>query len=883
MMDSDDTHSLAAERLFFNLLGRGESIDDEAFAALLRDRPDLATDLEQVRRDYDANRAVLLNRKIAATAVRGGDQLATLLRGRRAFGDRYRLVHTLARGGMGVVREAWDRDLDRSIALKAAHGGGSSSSIDLRQRLIAEEAQVLGKLDHPAILPVHEIGLDSDDRLYFTMPLVAGTTLTDCIADRDLEGGWPLPRRIRVLAAVCSAVEYAHSRGVVHRDIKPDNIMVGEHGEARLVDWGLCSLLGEPTEDQQPLTLEVAADGSLVTGDGRVIGTPAYMAPEQAAGRAADERSDVYALGATLYHTLSRSAPYSDDARSTDMEALVTLVRSQPPTRLGAMDEHAPAPLVAICERAMARDPAQRYESVTEFRAELEAWLDGRVVRSFESGAWAELRRWTQRNPVIAALGVGLVIAIAGFGAALHRWLTTERDRREAADARFILEATLGTDSFLTQLERDAEALGPVRSTMVGAMEQLLTRAHALDERQTNANAVAARLRDAPPQYIEGGTVERLLEITTPLDARFQAAHTRTLPDLRARLADARAIEELSITRHAERWREARGAILRSERYGAGRVDLEPQVGLVPLGENPATRLWEFYHLLSAENREQLPVIEADGSIRVEADMGIVFVLVPGGLAHVGCQSEDPERPYYSKAGAASGMTPVQSVELAPFFVARHELTRGQWLRLSNGDEPSYYTPQNHYTLSNNRHPVENFSFESCDRLLARYELTAPTAAQWEYAARAGTTTAFWTGEDPGDAENLYDQSAADAGVPGKGSVAKFTDGWALHSPVGSLPRFNAFGLYDVHGNVRELTLDQWLPRDGYPLRAGDGLRVPTDAVLRAGNTQSRVLRGGCYMVTEGRAVVYWRLPLAPGRRDPTVGVRVSRKVSRAE
>jgi serine/threonine protein kinase len=251
-------------------------------------------------------------------------------------GTRYRIEGELARGGMGAILRVHDDELGRDLAMKVVLGEADSRELerlsDSQGRYLArflEEAQITGQLDHPGIVPVHELGIDSDGRLYFTMKLVKGRELREILplvrGERD---GWNRTRALSIILKVCEAVAYAHSKGVIHRDIKPANIMVGEFGEVYVMDWGLARSLGRRDSHDVRLRTEVdsarsirterrrereeSSGSPLVTMDGDVVGTPCYMSPEQAQGRIAElgPRSDVYSVGALLYELLSGQMPY---------------------------------------------------------------------------------------------------------------------------------------------------------------------------------------------------------------------------------------------------------------------------------------------------------------------------------------------------------------------------------------------------------------------------------------------------------------------------------------------------------------------------------------------------------------------------------------------
>lgn len=270
----------------------------------------------------------------------GEQSVADLIARRGSQSSRYLIDKEIARGGMGAVLRGIDCDIRREIAIKVMLDAANPH----KKARFVEEAQITGQLEHPNIVPVHELGLDEHGRPFFTMKMVKGRSLDDILkrlaSDPGAEADWPLSRLLTILVNVCHALSYAHSRRVIHRDLKPANIMVGDFGEVYVMDWGLAKVLDElrraapewPLISATPFTAphlrpklpEPAASGSDsgrvstsrqeeadLTQDGTILGTPAYMAPEQALGRVQqiDQRSDIYALGGLLYAMLTLEPP----------------------------------------------------------------------------------------------------------------------------------------------------------------------------------------------------------------------------------------------------------------------------------------------------------------------------------------------------------------------------------------------------------------------------------------------------------------------------------------------------------------------------------------------------------------------------------------------
>jgi WD40 repeat protein/tRNA A-37 threonylcarbamoyl transferase component Bud32 len=371
---------------------------------------------------------------------------------------RYDLVDEHGRGGLGRVMRARDRELGRTVAIKEL----------LRRGRVAElrflrEALITARLEHPAIVPVHEAGRWPDGTPFYSMKLVAGRPLRDLIDDARTTDDRLAARLALVphVVAVADAIAYAHAQRIVHRDLKPSNVIVGDYGETVVIDWGLAKDLsiGEREDVADPYRAPAWPE---VTEAGAVMGTPAFMAPEQARGEPGDERADVYALGAMLYAVLAGQSPYQG-TRSTD---IVRAVVDGPPTPLAELAPGAPADLVAVAAAAMERDAGRRLGSARAFADELRRYLRGQQVLSHRYSVAEKILRWTRRHRELsAAVAVGLVV-LAAVGAAAVSRIVHERDsadheRRRAesalADARDQREA-LVLGHARVQAERDPTA-----------------------------------------------------------------------------------------------------------------------------------------------------------------------------------------------------------------------------------------------------------------------------------------------------------------------------------------------------------------------------------------------------------------------------------------
>jgi serine/threonine protein kinase/Flp pilus assembly protein TadD len=342
---------------------------------------------------------------------------------------RYRLGEEIARGGMGAVFRVRDDNLDRDLAVKALLADPRDRP-DLAGRFVAE-AKLTASLQHPGVVPVHEVGSLPDGRPYFAMKLVRGRTLADRLAGRDAPSA-DLPGFLDVFVQVCRTVGFAHSRGVIHRDLKPHNVMVGDFGEVQVMDWGLAKELGEPGEVSPPEG-GAGSPNSDETRAGTILGTAGYMAPEQARGEPADARTDVFALGATLCEILTGHAPYGVGPPEVLVfraaRAMLDPVRDELAT-CGADPE-----LIGIALRCLSADPTSRpadgsavADRVSTYRAGVEERL--RKAETERAAAAVRTVEERKRRRIRRALAAAMLLIVSG--AIAFGWYADrqESDRR---------------------------------------------------------------------------------------------------------------------------------------------------------------------------------------------------------------------------------------------------------------------------------------------------------------------------------------------------------------------------------------------------------------------------------------------------------------------
>jgi len=374
--------------------------------------------------------------------------------------ERYTLLDPIGIGAMGTVHRAKDLDLRRIVAYKTVNDPDRRG---VSRRLLTE-VQVTAQLDHPAVVPVYGLEVSPDGVPAYAMKLVEGRTLHDLVKDtrqaiaegRPLSRGQDLEGRLQIFLRVCDALSYAHSKGVIHRDLKPPNVMLGPFGEVYLMDWGIARVLGaDETGTQSTLDLDVGDDGTR-TRIGQVFGTPAYMSPEQARGdvRAVDQRSDVFAMGLLLYELVVLQRAY----RSRGVDPLLEQARA---ARLDPPDPppgvpRAPRELLAIVARATAAERLERYPDVESLAGDVQAWLRGEETTALPDTRARALLRWLERRQrvVVGLLAATVVLATVSVAAV---WLVQQRRLSDQALALQARQARV--TAMLREVDERAQAI----------------------------------------------------------------------------------------------------------------------------------------------------------------------------------------------------------------------------------------------------------------------------------------------------------------------------------------------------------------------------------------------------------------------------------------
>ena len=787
--------------------------------------------------------------------------------------ERYERLDLLGRGGMGEVWRVWDNDLNRSVAMKVLEA--RHSVVPGQVARFVEEAQVTAQLQHPAIVPVHEVGQLEDGRIFFTMREVAGWTMRELIGARfgrryaDKVERWSLRRLVDALRRIAEALGYAHARGVAHRDLKPSNVMAGPFGEVYVMDWGLARVLSGP----DTITIEdpIQTDRVDITRMGAAMGTPQYLSPEQARGDrdAIGPAADVFALGAILFEMLTGQVPIPG---SSGRECIERAIRGERRPMVGALP--IPDELATLCDAAMQPDPIYRPADAGAMAELLLAWLDG-VQR--DERATALVDEAAGLEPTIASLwrrsraAAGEAMDLLG---PLPSFATDEARRPgwakedEAAELR---REAVDVEGRWIQALRSALQLAPDHAAAHRRLAKHFRERHEEAEASGDEDAAARyelRLREHDrgehANYLNG-TCLLSLE-TRPEGAEVTwvelAERDRRLQPGRRRILGRTPLHDVEIPRGS--------CVL--EIHGDGRAPVTYPVLAERGGVWDGARPGSF---------GPYPIwLPSDDELADDE------VYVPAGWAWTG---GDPE---------AGEPLPRRRVWIDGFVMKRFPVTHGEYLEFVNqlaaegrGDEAEGLVPRRPlsgeageplYTRSADgrwvlgvdeesrsihpNQPARLVNWEAARRLAAHRAETSgvpwrlPNELEWEKAARGVDGRPFVWGRHR-EASWANSLGAVD-GVPGPSLVHE----WPLDESV--------YGVRGLAGNVRDYCANPWT-HGGPPISRGR-------LVLQGAKPDAELiaLRGGAWQSTEMLSRAATRFANAPTRRVSAVGFRLVRSVS---
>jgi len=888
----------------------------------------------------------------------------------RILGD-FRLVRFLAKGGMGQVWEAEQLSLGgRRVALKLVLPG----RYDARSmELFGREARAGGRLQHPGIVSVYGHGT-SEGLAWIAMELVEGScTLKDFLEGVAREPEVPpgYDRAVACLVAeIADAMHVAHREGVIHRDLKPQNVLITQEERPKVSDFGLARL----------------TDETALSVTGEFAGTYFYMSPEQVAAKRAriDHRTDVFSLGVVLYELLTLQRPFQGD--TTHQVAAQILMKDPPDPR--TYRSKVPRDLAVIAGKALEKDRDKRFPTMAELAADLRRYLADEPILARPPRPLERLVKWTRRNPAksvasgIAAVAFAVVTvlsvalyekseesnqrrvaaeqsaererlaadaakaserrAVAGEDLAEARRLeaqtAAERERLAAEEAKASeLRAVAGEElaearrleaeaaaererlradevlqlsavQVLRDLEQEARRLWPAHPVTIDAYRMWIEKAEslvvALPRYEQKLSELRAKAKPWTEDEPEAARLEA--EVSRRLDWIFEDSQDRwwhnqlvkLVDDLKAladvktgllsygispehgwgmrkRLDFALTIAERSIEGEEprRRWSEAIESIANPGECPAyNGLQISPQIGLLPIGRDPASGLWEFAHLQTG----QPPQRDTSGKLVLMEESSLVLVLLPEGSCPIKRNVDELESFFVDEFALRDKR--YAASHLGAFFLSKYEMTQAQWQRtvvrnpsmLIKGSFPfGLLGIRSSSNLpSSPQFPVDSVTWHDCISVAFQLGVRLPTNFEWEYGARAETTTDWWRSDTKfhlGDAGNILDRQAA--------SWARtmevehyIDDGSAFLAKIGSyLP--NAFGLHDVIGNVAEYCFEDRVDAVSERTKCAHGARAMV------------LTRGGSFMFDAKDARSSFKYPVFCDTEFAAFGLRLARSL----
>ncbi len=714
----------------------------------------------------------------------------TVDRGRGAEGvsePDYELLGMLGEGGMGVIYKARQSSIDRNIAVKMIKEQAATDKT-ARGKFLSEAA-VTGDLDHPNIVPIHDLGDDGRGHLFYSMKHVKGKPWDEVILDKSLA------ENLEILEDVCNAVAFAHDHGVLHRDLKPENVMLGGYGEVLVMDWGLAAGFTDK------------AKAPRLTPKTGVCGTPAYMSPEMAVGQGnrIGPVSDVYLLGAILFEIVTGFAPHTG---ATVIKCLENAAKNE------IRETEKQSELLDIARRAMATKPTDRYAGVPEFQTAISEYKS-----HFESISLADRARKDLEDADESREYEDYSRSIFGFQEALNLWRKNRGAAEGLSQARLAYArcamAKADLDLAESQLVEMTEPFRKLRNEVVDARIEREKRHRLL----TIAKYAVATLLTI---VLVGGSIAGYYIHLKRLEAeeeRQRAIEEKREADVAKQIAENERVEAEKQKRAAEKARqdaEQEREAAEKERERAKQEEQKAKAALARAereqllkrqAQAREAKLKEQRFALSEELAKEKQKESADAHglpmkrlVPLPGEgVTLPLVLIPEGRFTMGSHPDEKHR---------DASESLHDVEISrPFYMGATEVTRAQWKAVVGRPAPTAFAKQRILT---SRFPVENVSFDEIQEVFLpalqkhapegfRFDL--PTEAEWEYAARAGSPHAYHVRK--ADDEQSYDEYVKDLDAHAwyAGNARNHPEATARKQP-------NAWGLYDMHGNVAEWCKD---------------------------------------------------------------------------
>ncbi len=857
---------------FFNSLGRTPQYLDYLSGEILRGQA-LRQRFLSVEEDVTALFAVSTEEREETDEAQTEDP--------KRVGD-FHVLEKLGEGGMGVVHLASQKSLERLVAIKMLPEFLADNPVAVAR--FKQEIAALSRCEHPNVVKILSSG-KARSTYFYAMEFVDGVDLArihDALSTspdfdralstasgsrpgeqekgeaavphppRDLDDVRPSPAVIRRLTTLfvdaARGMDHLHENGVIHRDLKPSNLMVTLSGQRIVImDLGLAKV----REASKSITLDRS----------QILGTLRYIPPEQLQRSliTLDHRADIYSLGATFYELITGQSIFTGETEAQLIEQVLLEVPPNP----SRVNPAVPRDLATIIRKTTEKDPRLRYQDAGSLVADLDAVLQNRPISARPPTFLYLLKLALQRNKAVAATVAGALIVVLAllvfYGASQRQWARSEekaRKREESVSRELAYRLDISLSKNLLNERNSPPPLVPdslpAFRKWIEPVEALVSK---LEHYRRELEATGSSERSPQDRSELEGLIENIQKLADP-----------HLPRARNELNIAAHLKEYSLDRAQAAWREAIADMAGLDIYrDVGEV--KPQLGLVPIHRDPDSGLWEFWHVASGTR----PRIDPEsGKVILTRETGIILVLLPGGTFRSG----SPKTEKYHQGREER----LHRVTLAPFFIGKFEVTKGQWKRIMYAD-PSLYPPGKEMggKVTTWLNPVECMTWLKGRNFMTRLSLQLPTEAQWEYACRAGTRNPYMWGNTPAHfegKENLRDHTSAPNSPKPPLGVGPWDDGFLIHAPVGTF-KPNRFGLHDMLGNVSEWTADAFsydFPEDlGKP---GDGRNT-----LATG--RKKVFRGGSFFTEPRYARVAQRYRLGEITGNANIGLRVARALIR--